>query len=67
MNDRCKALLYKLDLQLKFISLETDNPLISAELSIQVAQKIIDNLKSFILKYKFKNTSEVIKFLRFMP
>jgi len=62
--DRCKSLLLELEEQLKFISLETDNPIASAELSIQVSQKILGNLKAFIVKYKFRSIAEEIKFFK---
>ncbi len=64
MNERCKTLLLELEEQLKFIALETDNSLLNAELSIQVTQKILNNLKSFIVKYKFASTAEEIKFFK---
>lgn len=64
MNEQCKALLLALDEQLKFISLETDNQLTKAELSIDIAQKIIAELKAFITKYKFRSVAEEIKFFK---
>lgn len=64
MNDQCKTLLSELEEQLKFISLETDNPITSAEISIQVSRKILVNLKAFIVRYKFKSTAEEIKFFK---
>lgn len=64
MNDRCKTLLVELEEQLKFISLETDSPIISADLSIQVSYKILSILKNYIVKYKFKSTAEEIKFFK---
>lgn len=60
MNDHCKALLLELEEQLKYIALETDNPLSSAELSFQVVQNNLKNLKQFIVKYKFKSTDWII-------
>lgn len=64
MNVRSKTLLLELEEQLKFISFETDNALANAELSINVTQKILDTLKSFIIKYKFKSNAEEIKFFK---
>ncbi len=57
MNERCKILLIELEEQLKFIALETDNPLSSAELSFQVVQNNLKDLKQLIVKYKFKSTA----------
>lgn len=57
-------LLSEMEEQLKFISLETDNAVAVAELSIQVSQKIIQNLKIFILKHKFKSVAEEIRFFK---
>lgn len=64
MKEYAKKLLNELEEQLKFISLETDNPLASAELSIQVCQKILTSVKAFIAKYKFKSEAEEIHFFK---
>jgi hypothetical protein len=64
MKENTKNLLLELEEQLKFISLETDNPLTSAELSIQVCQKILSNVKFFISKHKFKSVAEEIHFFK---
>lgn len=64
MNERCKTLLIELEEQLKFIALETDNPLSSAELSFQIVQNNLKDLKQFIVKYKFKNVTEEIIFFK---
>lgn len=64
MKATCQSYLFELEEQLKFISLETDNRILMAELSIQVIQKVLQNLKSFIVKYKFKNSSEEITFFK---
>jgi len=64
VNDHCKALLLELEEQLKYIALETDNPLSSAELSFQVVQNNLKNLKQFIVKYKFKSIAEEIFFFK---
>lgn len=64
MNERCKTLLLELEEQLKFITLETDNQVSNAELSIQVSQLIFQNLKSFIIKYKFRSVAEEIRFFK---
>lgn len=64
MDDYSKKLLTELEEQLKFIELETDNPVLCAELSIQVIHKILNNLKVFIIKYKFRSTAEEIKFFK---
>lgn len=64
MDGHSKKLLTELEEQLKFIELETDNPVVCAELSIQIIHKILSNLKVFILKYKFRSTAEEIKFFK---
>lgn len=57
-------MLLEMEEQLKFISLETDNPLTCAELSIQVCQKILINLKTLVSKHKFKSVAEEIHFFK---
>jgi hypothetical protein len=57
-------LLYELENQLQFIEQENDVILKRSELSFIVCKKAIEQLKSFILKYKFKTTSEEIKFFK---
>lgn len=64
MKGYTTKLISELEEQLKFISLETDSALITAELSIQVTQKILNNLKAFIAKYKFKSIAEEINFFK---
>lgn len=64
MKDYCKTLLVELEEQLKFISLENDNSLTSAELSFDISKKILRNLKTFIIKYKFKSVAEEIVFFK---
>ncbi|MCC6180618.1 MAG: RteC domain-containing protein [Bacteroidia bacterium] len=57
-------LLYELENQLQFIEQENDVILKRSELSFIVCKKAIEQLKSFILKYKFKTISEEIKFFK---
>lgn len=64
MNTHCKTLFEELEEQLKTISFETDNSLLSAEQSIELIQKALHNLKVFTIKYKFKNSTEEIKFFK---
>lgn len=64
MIEKCNALLLELEEQLKFISLETDNSLVISELSVNVIQKSINILKSFIRKYNFRSTAEEIRFFK---
>lgn len=64
MRENTKKLLTEMEEQLKFISLETDNPLTCAELSIQVCQKTLTNVKTFVSKYKFKSVAEEIHFFK---
>lgn len=64
MVEIANKLLSNLDDQLKFIDLEQDDPIKCAELSIDVCRKVIEKLKNIILKYKFKNQNEEIKFFK---
>lgn len=57
-------LLSELENQLLFIEQENDVILKRSELSFIVCKKAIEQLKSFILKYKFRTTSEEIKFFK---
>lgn len=57
-------LLSELEKQLQFIEQENDVILKRSELSFIVCKKAIEQLKSFILKYKFRTTSEEIKFFK---
>lgn len=54
----------ELDSQLQFIRLETEEPIKAAELSIKVLLSVIDKLKKFTIKYKFKNETEEINFFK---
>ncbi len=57
-------LLSELDDQLTFISLEADEPIRRAELSIEIIQKTLDKLKQFIVSHKFKSQQEEINFFK---
>lgn len=54
----------ELEEQLNFINLETDDSIKKAEMSIGVIEAVLTNLKSFIVKYKFQNQSEEIRFFK---
>jgi len=60
----CTSLQTELDSQLQFIRLETEEPIKAAELSIEVLLSVIENLKKFTVKYKFRNTTEEILFFK---
>lgn len=64
MNEFASKLLSEIEEQLNFINLETDDPLRKSELSIMVIQKSLEQLKQFILKYKFKSQREEIAFFK---
>lgn len=64
MMDNIQKLRGDLDDQLKFIDLEQDDALKCAQLSIDVCLKGLERLKAIILKYKFKNNSEEIRFFK---
>jgi RteC protein len=57
-------LLSELDDQLTFISLEADEPIRGAELSIEVIQQTLDKLKQVIINHKFKSQLEEIQFFK---
>lgn len=64
MKTFCTSLQSELDSQLQFIRLETEEPIRAAELSIRVLLSVIDKLKKFTIKYKFKNETEEINFFK---
>ena len=64
MIESVSNLLLQLEDQLKFIDLEQDDPIKCAQLSIDVCLKASAKLKSIILKHKFKNQNEEIKFFK---
>lgn len=57
-------LLVELDEQLSIIEQEHDFILKRSELSFYACKKVIENLKSFILKHKFRSEAEEIKFFK---
>lgn len=57
-------LLSELNSQLHFIRLENEDCITAAELSIKVLLSIIEKLKKFTLRYKFKNQAEEIHFFK---
>ncbi len=59
-----EKLLKQLEDQLHFISVETEDILKRAELSVEVCNEALIKLKQFILKYKFKGQAEEIKFFK---
>lgn len=64
MTDSVSNLLHQLEDQLKFIDLEQDNPIKCAQVSIDVCRKAMEKLKPIILKHKFRNQAEEIKFFK---
>jgi RteC protein len=62
--DSTSGLLNQLEDQLKFIDLEQDDAIKCSELSIDVCRKAVVKLKGIILKHKFKNQNEEIKFFK---
>lgn len=64
MNESVNKLLIELGDQLKFIDLEEDDPIKCSQLSIEVCLKAVNKLKNLILKHKFKNQNEEIKFFK---
>lgn len=59
-----QSLLSELESQLQFIRLETEDNIKAAELSIRVLLLVLDKLKKFMLRYKFKNEAEEINFFK---
>lgn len=64
MNENVYKLLLELGDQLKFIDLEQDDTLKCSQLSIEVCLKAVNKLKNLILRHKFKNQNEEIKFFK---
>jgi hypothetical protein len=59
-----ESLMSELEHQLKLIHLETENPVQSAEQSIQNSVAALEKLKTFFIKYKRLNKKEEIEFFR---
>ena len=57
-------LLHDMDDQLKFISLEQDDPIKCTQVSIDVCLKAVEKLKTIILKYKFRGQGDEMKFFK---
>lgn len=64
MTDQFYKLLADLEDQLKFIDLEIDESIKCAQLSIDICRKALNKLKTLILKNKFRNENEEIKFFK---
>lgn len=64
MNSKTTKLLTDLNEQLNFIDLEIDNLLIRCESAIDIILKTINNLKSILLKHKFRTETEEILFFK---
>lgn len=64
MKAFCTSLQLDLDSQLQFIRLETEEPIKTAELSIKVLLSVMERLKKFTIKYKFRNVTEEILFFK---
>ncbi|PVD53602.1 tetracycline regulation of excision, RteC [Terrimonas sp.] len=65
MKNTTANLLNDLNSQLQFIRLETEDAIKAAELSLKVLLSVIDKLKRFTIKYKFKNEAEEIYFFKY--
>jgi hypothetical protein len=64
MQQTISTFLNELVEQLRFISLETNEPIKLAETSIAVILKSIEKLKSLVIKHKFRNQQEEITFFK---
>lgn len=64
MNEKITKYLIELEDQLKFITLENDDSLKCAQISIEVCLKALSKLKALIPKYRFKTQGEEIKFFK---
>ncbi|MEO8759370.1 MAG: RteC domain-containing protein [Bacteroidia bacterium] len=64
MQAYTNKLLTTLEDQLRFIEQEHEIILKRSELSFVICKKVIDQLKEFTIKYKFKTISEEIKFFK---
>ena len=54
----------ELDAQLQFIRHETENNIRATELSLKLLINIIDKLKKFTLRYKFRSETEEVQFFK---
>lgn len=59
-----ESLMSELEYQLKLMYLEIENPIQVAEQSIKISLTVLEKLKTFFIKYKFKNKVEEIDFFR---
>jgi hypothetical protein len=64
VNEKITKYLIELEDQLKFITLENDDSLKCAQISIEVCLKALSKLKALIPKYRFKTQGEEIKFFK---
>jgi len=64
MTEFANNLQFELQEQLNFIQLETDMPLMRAELSINTIKKALDKLKQQVARHKFSNEFEEIIFFK---
>lgn len=64
MTEPVNKLLLEVEDQLKFISLEQDDSIKCAQISIEICLKAVHKLKVTILKYKFRTQNEEIKFFK---
>lgn len=64
MQAFANKLLIELDSQLSFTEQENDVVLKRSEECFVICKKVIEQLKAFILKHKFKSTAEEIKFFK---
>jgi hypothetical protein len=64
MTDSINKLLTELDDQLRFIELEQDEQIKTAQLCIDVCLKALNKLKAIIQKKRFKNQLQEIKFFK---
>lgn len=64
INKFCSGLLQELEDQLRFLGFEMDSPIKIAEAGFTITHNVIEKLKRFIAKYKFKSQSEEIIFFK---
>lgn len=64
MNNTISKLLSKTEEQLQMLVLEIEDPIKLSETAIIILLKSLEQLKGIVIKTKFKNQSEEIKFFK---
>lgn len=66
MKTYSKTLLLELNRQLEFVHAENDEPIKYAEQAIKILISILEQLKTFFVKYEFPNKNDEIEFFKYI-